>query len=87
MDGTDPRGPRPGTRRFDAVVIYQTSRLSRDRVSAGLFHRELRKVGVEIHYAIGAGDPSTAEGGLMIALQQAFDEYERASSRARPSAA
>ena len=66
------------TRRFDAVVIYQTSRLSRDRVSAGLFHRELRKVGVEIHYAIGAGDPSTAEGGLMIALQQAFDEYERA---------
>ena len=67
-----------GTRRFDAVVIYQTSRLSRDRVSAGLFHRELRKVGVQIHYAIGAGDPSTAEGGLLIALQQAFDEYERA---------
>jgi site-specific DNA recombinase len=66
------------TRRFDAVVIYQTSRLSRDRVSAGLFHRELRKVGVEIHYAVGAGDPSSAEGGLMIALQQAFDEYERA---------
>jgi site-specific DNA recombinase len=65
------------TRRFDAVVIYQTSRLSRDRVSAGLFHRELRKVGVEIHYAVGAGDPATAEGGLMIALQQAFDEYER----------
>jgi hypothetical protein len=46
-------------------------------VSAGLFHRELRKVGVEIHYAVGAGDPSTAEGGLLIALQQAFDEYER----------
>jgi site-specific DNA recombinase len=64
-------------RRFEAVVIYQTSRLSRDRVSAGLFHRELRKVGVEIHYAVGAGDPATAEGGLMIALQQAFDEYER----------
>ncbi len=58
-------------------MIYQTSRLSRDRVSAGLFHRELRKVGVEIHYAVGAGDPATAEGGLMIALQQAFDEYER----------
>lgn len=66
------------SRRFDAVVIYQTSRLSRDRVSAGLFHRELRKVGVDIHYAIGAGDPATAEGGLLIALQQAFDEYERA---------
>ncbi|MHB8660138.1 MAG: recombinase family protein [Solirubrobacteraceae bacterium] len=65
-------------RRFDAVVIYQTSRLSRDRVSAGLFHRELRKHGVQIHYVVGAGDPSTPEGGFMIAMQQAFDEYERA---------
>jgi site-specific DNA recombinase len=65
------------TRRFDHVVIYQTSRLSRDRVSAGLFHRELRKVGVDIHYAVGAGDPATAEGSLMIAMQQAFDEFER----------
>ena len=50
------------SRRFDAVVIYQTSRLSRDRVSAGLFQRELRKVGVEIHYAIGAGDPGDRRG-------------------------
>jgi DNA invertase Pin-like site-specific DNA recombinase len=64
-------------RRFDAVVIYQTSRLSRNRVSAALFHRELRRVGVDIHHAIGAGDPSTAEGALLIAMQHAFDEYER----------
>jgi site-specific DNA recombinase len=66
------------TRRFDGVVCYQTSRLSRDRVSAGLFERELRKVGVPVVYAIGAGDPSTAEGALLVALQQSFDEYERA---------
>jgi DNA invertase Pin-like site-specific DNA recombinase len=65
-------------RRFDAVVCYQTSRLSRNRVSAGLFERELRKQGVALHYVLGAGDPSTAEGSLTIALQQAFDEYERA---------
>jgi DNA invertase Pin-like site-specific DNA recombinase len=65
------------TRRFDGVVIYQTSRLSRDRVSAGLFERELRKVGVSVVYALGAGDPDTAEGKLLIALQQGFDEYER----------
>jgi DNA invertase Pin-like site-specific DNA recombinase len=31
-----------GTRLFGAVVIYQTSRLSRDRVSAGLFHSSAR---------------------------------------------
>ncbi len=48
---------REASRRFDGVVMYQTSRLSRDRVSAGLFHRELRKVGVEIHYASARAIP------------------------------
>jgi site-specific DNA recombinase len=65
------------TRRFDAVVIYNTARLSRDRVHAGLFERELRKVGVDIHYATGGGDPATAEGRMMIGLQQIFDQFER----------
>ena len=64
-------------RRFDAVVIYNTARLSRDRVHAGLFERELRKVGVDIHYATGGGDPATAEGRMMIGLQQIFDQFER----------
>ena len=49
----------PEIRRFDAVVIYQTSRLARDRVMAGLYERELRKVGVAIHYAVGGGDPDS----------------------------
>ncbi|MFN8113174.1 MAG: recombinase family protein [Solirubrobacterales bacterium] len=64
-------------RRFDAVVIYQTSRLARDRLHAALFERELRKVGVPIHYAMGGGDPDTPEGGLMIGMQQLWDEFER----------
>ncbi len=64
-------------RRFDAVVIYQTSRLSRDRFYAGLYERELRKVGVPIHYAVGGGDPDTPEGGLAIGVQQLIDEFER----------
>ena len=50
------------TRRFDAVVIYSTSRLARDRLVAALYERELSKVGVSIHYATGAGDPDTPEG-------------------------
>ena len=29
-------------------MLYSTSRLSRDRVSAGLFERELRKLGVPV---------------------------------------
>jgi site-specific DNA recombinase len=64
-------------RRFDAVVIYQTSRLSRDRFLAGLYERELRKVGVPIHYAVGGGDPDTPEGMLAIGVQQLIDEFER----------
>lgn len=64
-------------RRFDAVVIYQTSRLARDRLHAALFERELRLVGVGIHYALGGGDPDTPEGSLMIGMQQLWDEFER----------
>ncbi len=65
------------TRRFDAVVIYSTSRLARDRLYAALFERELQKVGVSIHYATGAGDPTTPEGKVFIGMQQLWDEFER----------
>ncbi len=64
-------------RRFDAVVIYSTSRLARDRLYAALFERELKKVGVAIHYAMGAGDPETPEGKVFIGMQQIWDEFER----------
>ncbi len=64
-------------RRFDARVIYSTSRLARDRLHAALFERELRKVGVAIHYATGGGDPDTPEGSLIIGMQQLWDEFER----------
>jgi DNA invertase Pin-like site-specific DNA recombinase len=65
------------TRRFDAVVIYSTSRLARDRLVAALYERDLSRVGVSIHYATGAGDPSTPEGSMFIGMQQLWDEYER----------
>ena len=64
-------------RRFDAVVIYSTSRLARDRFVAALFERELRDVTVPIHYATGAGDPDTPEGALFVGMQQLWDEFER----------
>ena len=64
-------------RRFDGVIIYSTSRLARDRLYAGLFERELQKVGVAIHYATGAGDPDTPEGKVFIGMQQLWDEFER----------
>jgi DNA invertase Pin-like site-specific DNA recombinase len=68
-------------RRFDAVLIYSTSRLARDRLYAALFERELQHVGVAIHYATGAGDPTTPEGSLFIGMQQLWDEFERSKLR------
>ena len=70
-------------RRFDAVVIYGTSRLPGDRFLAALYDRELRKVDVAIH-AKGAGDSSTPEGQLMIGMQQLWDESSAPSSPGRP---
>jgi site-specific DNA recombinase len=69
---------RCSDRRFDAVVMYQTRCLSRDRVSAGLFERELKRLKhpVAVHYVFG-GDSSTSEGELMVAVGQAIDEFER----------
>jgi DNA invertase Pin-like site-specific DNA recombinase len=74
-------------RRFDAVVMYQTRCLSRDRVSAGLFERELRRLSppVQVHYPFG-GDCSTSEGQLMVAIGQAIDEFERGHLNARRGA-
>jgi site-specific DNA recombinase len=66
-----------GNRRFDGVVLYSTSRLSRDRVSAGLFERELRKLGVSVVYAHAGADSSTPEGELTIGVLQVIDQFER----------
>ena len=59
------------TRRFDQVIVYNTSRLARDRVDAALFERDLRRLGVPVVYESGGGSP------LEIAIKQAIDEHER----------
>ncbi len=64
-------------RRFDGVVVYNTSRLARDRMLAALFERELRAVGVTVVYAMGAGDTDTPEGQMFVGMQQLWDEFER----------
>lgn len=64
-------------RRFDAVAIYSTSRLARDRLYAALYERELAAGGVRIHYAMGGVDPGSPEGALFIGMQQLWDEFER----------
>jgi site-specific DNA recombinase len=63
-------------RRFDAVIAYNTARLGRDLLNALAAERELTRLGIEIFYAIEAGDPSTPEGVLTRRLFQVFDQYE-----------
>jgi site-specific DNA recombinase len=64
------------TRRFDSVVIYSTSRLARDLFHALAFERELARAGVEVYYAIAAGDQTSPEGRLMRHMFQALDQFE-----------
>lgn len=66
------------TRRFDTVIAYSTSRVSRKQFDALFYERELRMVGVEILFATGApADPTSAEGILQLQIGRAFDEFER----------
>jgi site-specific DNA recombinase len=58
-------------RRFDRVVIFQTSRLARDRVDAALFERKLKRRGVPISYVKG-GDSE-----IEIGIHQAIDQHMR----------
>jgi site-specific DNA recombinase len=61
----------PETRRFDEVIVMQTSRLSRNRVDAALFERDLRRLNAAVTYVSGGGSQ------LEIAIKQAIDEHER----------
>ena len=64
------------TRRFDGVVIYSTSRLARDLFHSLAFERELNRAGVQVYYAIAAGDQTSPEGRLMRHMFQALDQFE-----------
>jgi site-specific DNA recombinase len=63
-------------RRFDAVLIYATSRLSRDLFRALAYERELSRAGVDVFYALAAGDQTTPEGRLIRHMFQALDQFE-----------
>ncbi len=66
----------PDTRRFDAVIVYATSRLSRDLFHALAYEREMARAGVEIFYALTAGDQTSPEGRLIRHMFQALDQFE-----------
>lgn len=66
----------PETRRFNAVIVYATSRLSRELFHALAYERELAKAGVEVFYALTAGDQTSPEGRLIRHLFQALDQFD-----------
>ncbi len=66
----------PDTRRFDAVIIYSTSRLSRELFHALAYERELARAGVDVYYALSSGDQTSPEGRLVRHLFQALDQFE-----------
>ena len=51
-------------RRFDAVIIYSTSRLSRDLFYALTYEREMTRAGIEVFYALTAGRPTATGFGM-----------------------
>ena len=63
-------------RRFDAVIIYSTSRLSRELFHALAYEREMARAGVEVFYALTAGDQTSPEGRLIRHMFQALDQFE-----------
>jgi DNA invertase Pin-like site-specific DNA recombinase len=73
-------------RRFDAVIIYATSRLSRDLFHALTYEREMTRLGVEVFYALTAGDQTSPEGRLIRHMFQALDQFEVRSSAAGSAA-
>jgi DNA invertase Pin-like site-specific DNA recombinase len=70
------REARNDGNRFDAVVIYSTSRLARDLFRALAYERELARAGVEVFYAVAAGDQTSPEGRLVRHIFQALDQFE-----------
>jgi site-specific DNA recombinase len=66
----------PDGRRFNAVIVYSTSRLSRDLFSALGYERELARAGVEVFYSLSVGDQSSPEGRLIRHFFQALDQFE-----------
>ncbi|HEY2335479.1 MAG TPA: recombinase family protein [Solirubrobacterales bacterium] len=63
-------------RRFDAVIVYGTSRLSRDLFHALTYEREMTRAGIEVFYALTAGDQTSPEGRLIRHMFQALDQFE-----------
>lgn len=61
-------------RKFQALVVYKTDRLARDKYDSVIYKRELKKAGVQIYYAAEA-IPDGPEGIILESLMEGLAEY------------
>lgn len=59
---------------FDAVIVYRTDRFARNKYDSAIYKRELRRAGVELHYAAEA-IPDGPEGIILESLMEGLAEY------------
>ena len=59
---------------FEAVIVYKTDRFARDKYDSAVYKHELRKAGIEIHYA-AENIPQGAEGVILESVLEGLAEY------------
>ena len=59
---------------FDAVIVYKTDRFARNKYDSAIYKRELKRSGVELHYAAEA-IPDGPEGIILESLMEGLAEY------------
>lgn len=61
-------------KKFDAVVVYKTDRLARNKYDSAIYKREIKRNGVQIFYAAEA-IPDGPEGIILESLLEGLAEY------------
>lgn len=59
---------------FDAVIVYRTDRFARNKYDSAIYKRQLKRAGIEIHYA-AENIPDGPEGIILESLMEGLAEY------------
>lgn len=65
-------------REIDALIIYASDRLTRDRAHGPILRDELVEAGVELHFVTRGKVENTPEGELFSGIEDQFNAYWRA---------
>lgn len=59
---------------FDVVIVYKTDRFARNKYDSAIYKRELKRNGIELHYA-AESIPDGPEGIILESLMEGLAEY------------